>query len=249
MLQNFISEVFLETPVIFGKNGLMGDGWLGGIGFRQHRDHERAIRDIPIKLLDGVPQMSKALCYVATTRQNDSVTIIQSIMRSIDHDPEIGRMLSKIPPKSMRTPSQGPLSNLQNTYRLHYLSSLYFMGCGEIDAVRRLMEAVSFMGSQHSKGFGQIIRVEIWPVVTDNPWHGIVGARKGRNVILRPVPLRLRHLFPEQLDFVTSTETWCSPYYRGHQSAVVEPCMVPSFNVDEAFSPEDITSLSHLHSD
>lgn len=246
MFQNFIAEVFLETPVIFGRSGLMGDSWLAGIAYGEHRDPERAIRELPITLIEDIPQISKALCYVPISRRNDSATLIQSIMRDIDHDPAIADMLAKMPPKSMRTPSQGPLGNVQNSYRLNHLSSLYFIGNGDIDKVRRLMNGVTFMGSQHSKGFGQIVRVEVWSVDSDNPWYGIVGVKAGRNVVLRPVPLRLRDLLPEQLDFLTSTETWHNPYNRGLPGAIVEPCMVPPFNVDEAFSPDDIKRLSHL---
>jgi hypothetical protein len=246
MSQNFVSQVFLETPVIFGDKGLIGDSLLAGIAFRECRDHERAIRELPIDMIDGIPQMSKALCYTAISRRDQQVTFTASIMRDLDHNPAMNDILYKMPPKSARKPDQGPWSNIQSHYKRHHISSLYFLGRGDITAVRRRMNSTSFLGSMISKGYGQIVRVEVREVDSANPWFGMIGAKNDRNVVLRPIPLRFRHLFPDQLDFMTSTETWHNPYFPGHQSAVLESCMVPPFQNGESFAPDDIDSLCHI---
>jgi hypothetical protein len=241
MSQNLVVDVLLETPVIFGENGLMGDSALAGIAYREHHDHERAIRELPIETFEGVARISQALCYVATSRKKESVTMTQSFMRYVDHDADLADDLIKMPSRSMRTPSQGPLSNLQNTYRTHHVSNVFFIGRGDIGGVRRWMQSTPAIGSQNAKGYGQIVRVEVWPSKSDNPWYGMIGAREGRNTVLR-----LRHLFPAQLDFVESTETWHCPYFPGHESAVLEPCMVSPFVVGEGFSPDDIEMFGQL---
>lgn len=246
MSQNFVVDVLLETPIIFGKNGLMGDAALAGIAYREHFDPERAIREIPIETVQGIPQISQALCYVPTSRKRESITMIQSIMRSFDHDPDLADILDKMPPRSTRTPSQGKLSNLQNTYRLHHVSDVFFIGRGDIDDVRRWMGRTPALGSQTNKGFGQIVRVEVWQSASKNPWYGMIGLRNGRNTVLRPIPLRFRDLFPDQLDYTQSTETWHNPYFPGHQSAVMEPCMVSPFVIGEGFSPDEIEQLGEL---
>jgi hypothetical protein len=243
MSQNFVSQIFLETPVIFGIKGLIGDSWLAGIAYREHRDHERAIRELPIAMIDEIPQMSKALCYTPTSRRNEIITFTASIMRDIDHDPDMADILDKMPPKSSRKSDQGSLGNIQTHREVNHLSSLYFLGRGDLAAVERQMNGTSFIGSQISKGFGQIVRVEVWEAESTNPWFGVIGLRHGRNTVLRPIPMRLRHLFPEQLDFVTSTETWHNPYYPGHASAIVEPCMVPPFQRGDSFAPDEIDAL------
>lgn len=246
MYQKFVAQVYLETPVIFGSKGMVGDSLLAGVAFKEHRDPERAIAEVPIVSMDGVAHMSRALCYASNTRQEERITLTASIMRDLDHDPDMVDILKAMPSKTNRKTDQGPLSNIQSRYTLNYINHLYFLGYGDMTEVGRRLNAFPFLGAQVSKGFGQIIRSDIWAVESDNPFFGMVGMKHGRNVVLRPIPVRLRDRFPEQLDFQTGTETWHNPYSPRYKSAELELCMVPPFLNGESFAPDDIVTLCNL---
>lgn len=248
MNQKFVAQTFFETPILFGdKGGLVGDSLLAGVAYREHRDHERAIRELPIAMMDGVAHMSRSLWYTPTTRRESRVTMGASFMRDIDHDRDMIELLDRMPSKSRRRADQGPLSNIQSHYVQTHLSSFYYLGCGDIEKVRRLLNGTSCYGRQISKGHGQIIRTDVFPVDSDNEFFGMVGVRHGRNVVLRPIPLRFRDRFPAQLEFLTSTETWHNPYLPRFPSAKLELCMIPPFQNGESFAPNDIKTLCTLN--
>lgn len=249
MVENFVAEIQTVTPLILGKR-LVGDSLLAGIAFERHGDWRRAIAELPIEAREGVPQMSVALPYNSSTRNATSVTFIRSIMRDMDHDPDLADMLIKMPPKSKLTTETGPFSNLSNTYTTRDITKLYFIGRGDINGVLALLTDATFIGSQRAKGYGEVATVAVWkvnnPAAEGNPWFGIVGKRNGRNAALRPIPKRLESILPPNLDGILSNETWHNPYWPGHESAVSEPCFVPPFMPGEGFSNIDENEICLL---
>ena len=243
MNQKFIAEITLATPLIADK--LVGDSLLAGIAYQQHHDWRRAIAEVPIAHVADIPQMSMMLPYALATKVTQRVTIYRSIMRDMNHDPDMATMLDKMPPRSYLTTASGPLSNIGNTYSMSDLPKIYFIGCGDIDGVEQLLRSVSFIGSQKAKGYGQVASVNVWPVdnpeAQNNEWFGIVGSRNGRNIALRPIPRRLSHLLPPNVDHILSTETWHNPYHPGWPDSVVEPCWTPPFFEGESFSEHDVS--------
>ena len=237
MGQNFVAEVTLAAPIILGKR-LVGDSWLAGIAYQQHGDWQRAIAELPIDHIEGIPQMSVALPDYSPTRRSQSVMFIRSFMRDLCHDPDMADMLDKMPSRSMLTPSQGPLSNISNRYLISDVAYLCFLGRGDIAKVEATMRDAKFMGSQKARGFGQIAAVNVRPIDTKNKWFGMVGVRNGRNAALRPIPQRLADHFPPDLDGIVSNETWHNPYCSAYANSVVEPCLVPPFMRGEGFALE-----------
>jgi hypothetical protein len=241
-MERFVAEIALATPLIAPR--LIGDSLLAGIAYQRHHDWERSIRELPIAHFHGVPQMSAMLPYALATKAVQRVTIYRSIMRDFSHDPDIGYMLDKQPPKSSLNAASGPLSNIGNHYDAYDVPRIYFLGVGDLDAVERTLKSASFIGSQKAKGYGEVTYVNVWEVThswaQENQWFGMVGWRNGRNVALRPIPRRLAELFPQKIDHILSTETWHNPYHPGYPTSVVEPCMTPPFERGESFSVQDI---------
>jgi hypothetical protein len=241
-MERFVAEIMLATPLIAPR--LIGDSLLAGIAYQHHQDWQRAIKELPIGHFHGVPQMSVMLPYALATKAVQRVTIYRSFMRDLSHDPDMAHMLDKQPPRSSLNAASGPYSNIGNSYEAYDIPRIYFLGYGDMDAVERTLKNAAFIGSQKAKGYGEVTQVNVWevthPWAVENEWFGMVGYRDGRNVALRPIPRRLAHLFPSDLVYVLSTETWHNPYHPGYPASVVEPCMTPPFERGESFSVQDI---------
>lgn len=237
MFENFVAEITLASPLIVSRL-IVGDSLLAGIEGERHGDGDRAIRDLPIAHIEGVPQMSVMLPYTLATARTQKIPIIRSIMRDMMHDPDMAHLLDKPPGRSYLKMDSGPFSTLINFYPLTDLEKLYFVGRGDIDRIRVILENAPFIGSQRHKGFGQVAGVDIWPIDVENNFFGIVGWKNGRVIALRPIPLRLRPHFGNDVDFVLSNETWHNPYRRDLIGAEIEPCMTPPFVSGESFSIE-----------
>jgi hypothetical protein len=248
MMTNFLLEISFSSRLILQTPLMAGDSLLAGIlNQRYCGDYERAINDLPIAYVEGVPQMSVMLPYSLASRTVEPVTITRSIMRDMDHDRDMHRLLDRMPSKSDLTPQEGPLGNISSPYQTYDVPKVYFIGCGDLDAVYRIVSDAGFIGSQKNRGFGQVASVHIRPIVSTNPWFGMVGTRDGRNTVLRPIPFRLRDTFPTDLAFLVNNETWHNPYFSGFPNAVVEPCMVPGFTPGESFYEQEIEDdLSRL---
>lgn len=242
MFVEFVAEIILATPIVADR--LVGDSLLAGISMARHGDWQRAVSELPIAHVENVPQMSVMLRYAAASKTTETITIYQSIMRDLTHDPDMAVMLDKMPIRSSLTAASGPLKNLGNTYVTESLSKVYFIGKGDVDAVERILGDTTFIGKEKARGYGQTVQVSVWPVrnaeASSNPWFGLVGCHNGRNVVLRPIPARLRPLLPAQLDFIHSNETWHNPYNRSYDTAVVEPCLTPPFARGESFDEHRI---------
>ena len=188
--------------------------------------------------------MSNMLPYYLATCTDQTRTIYQSFMHDLQHDPDMAIMLDKMPVKSDLKGGSGPLINYGSTYTLLDLPKMYFIGCGDIDKVEKLLKSVPFIGKEKWKGHGQVAAVNIWspenPLAATNKWFGIIGSRNGRDVAFRPIPIRLKDKIALDIDFITSSETWHNPYHRNYPTAVVEPCMTPPFVRGESFTEYDI---------
>jgi hypothetical protein len=248
MMANFLLQINFSSRLILRTPLMAGDSLLAGIlNERYGGDYVRAISDLPIAHVDGVPQMSVMLPYSLANRSVEPVTHTRSIMRDMDHDRDLHRFLDKMPSKSDLTPQEGPLGNINNTYQTYDIPKVFFIGCGDLDAVYRIAGDAGFIGSQKKRGHGQVSSVHIRPIVSDNPWFGMLGTRAGHNTVLRPIPLRFRDKFPGDLVYSVNNETWHNPYFSGYPNAVVEPCMVPSFMPGESFYEQEIEDdLSRL---
>jgi hypothetical protein len=243
MFTNFLLEIRLASQIVLRKPWMTGDSLLAGILNDRYRgNHVRAIAEVTAMLdnLHGVPQMSVLLPYSLATREVQSITFIRNIMRDMEHDPELATILNRMPSRSDMTPSMGPLGSIQNNYSAYDLSKVFFIGRGDAETIARIVGDAGFIGPQRNRGCGQVSGVSITAIPTDNPLFGIVGLRNQENVILRPVPMRLRDQLPADLQFNVNDETWHNPYLPTTPGAVVEECMVPTFAAGEAFHNQQI---------
>jgi hypothetical protein len=234
---NFVVAVYLETAIILSEFGLTLDALLAGIAWRQHYDFERAIRELPIAHLHGVPQASIALLGHSEQRRTSFRTIGSSFVRELEQAGDILDSLDRMPPKSLRKPTNGPFKNVQSTYVLTHVPVVYFAARGDLEEVQRALRQTHFIGGQTTKGYGQVTRTEVWAIDNAEPHFGLVANVCGRQTILRPVPMALRQKFPNELDYVTASVTWKNPYNPTWPSARVERCMVPP--AVGAFGAED----------
>jgi len=140
-----------------------------------------------------------------------------------------------MPPRSERTPTDGPLGNIRNSYTAWDMPKIFFIGSGDIAWIKHVLDGVGFIGAQHARGYGQVAKWRIEPIKTDNPLIGLVGSFAGRNHVLRPIPERLRGHLPIDLDYVTDLTTWHNPYLPGLPSAVIERCLIPLFDIGIGF--------------
>lgn len=245
MIANFLLQIDLASRIVLRTPLMTADALLAGILFKRYGgDHERAIRELPIEHVEGVPQASVILPYSFAGRAVEHVKHIRSIMRDMDHDPDLATILDRMPAKSDLTPSEGPLSSIDNTYPTYDIPKIFFIGRGDPDEVQRIVADAAFIGPQKHRGHGQVsacrIRTIVAPETAANKWFGIVGSRNERNMVLRPIPLRLRGLLPTDLRFAVSHETWHNPYFSGFPNAVVEDCAVPLFAAGETFYEAEI---------
>ena len=240
MVENFLAVLSLESPLILNRP-LVGDSLLAGIKFAHCHDPVIAIHDLPVAHVEDVPQISVLLLGpIASLRQ---ATIIQSMMRDMDHEPDLADMLDKMPPASALNPSSGIFVNIWNTYHILDVRTVFFIGRGDIDRVEQLLKSIPFIGSQHAKGYGQVANVDVIPVDTDNPMYGIVGRQNGRSRMLRPMPTRYSAMIPPDTEYIISTETWKNPYNTRITGAVAEPCMVPHFANGEFFTEKMLLDM------
>ena len=248
MMTNFLLQIDIASRLILQNPLMAGDSLLAGILTQRYGgDYVRAINDLPIAHVEGVPQMSVMLPYSLANRTVEPVTYTRSIMRDMDHDRDMHRLLDKMPSRSDLTPQEGPLGNINSTYQTYDIPKVYFIGCGYPEAVYRIVSDAGFIGSQKNRGHGQVTSVHIRPIESTNPWFGMIGTRDGRNIVLRPIPFRLRGAFPADLDYAVNNETWHNPYFSGFINSVVEPCMVPGFMPGESFHEQEIEDdLSRL---
>lgn len=245
MAENFVIEISLKTSMLFAPR-LTGDGLLAGIAYQAHGDWQRSIAELPLEMWEGVPHMSILLPYSYVTRVAERVTLIRSVMRDMDHNPEMADLLQTMPPRSKLRPDSGDFSNVSSSYTVYDIPKIYLLGRGDLDRVKALFDEVAFIGPQHAKGFGEVEHVDAWVAKSNNPLYGIVGRHRGRPAILRPVPKRLHDRLPGDVKHVMRRATWCNPYWPGHATAVVEDCLTPSFVPGEGFSAATIETLGHL---
>lgn len=245
MTENFVIEISFRTPMLAAAR-LTGDGILAGVAYQEHGDWVRSIAELPVETWKGVPHMSVALPYTYATRNAGRVTIIRSIMRDMDHNPDMANMLHTMPSRSSLRPDSGVLSNISSSYTLYDVPKIYFLGRGDLAQVKAAFDNVPFIGPQHAKGFGEVQHVDAWVAKTNNPFYGIVGRHGDRSAVLRPVPERLREYLPEDVKHVMRRATWHNPYWPGHATAVVEDCLTPNFVTGEGFSVAAIEMLGHL---
>jgi len=238
-MQNFVAALSLSTPWMPGPHGKTGDGVMAGIQYAMCRDYVRAM-ELPLACIEGVPQISTVLLAASSVRRHMRAAFIQNFTHFLEHDRDAAHLLDRMPAKTHRNPSSGSSAIVMNTYPIVPTPTLFFAGRGDVDAVARIFNSTPAIGKKHSTGFGELAKIEVLPVKTGNPHHGIVMNRRGRNVLLRPVPARLRHLFPHQLDLRTHTGTWRNPYNPEKWDATVEECMIPpGLHRLGTFSPED----------
>lgn len=219
---NFIAAVYLQSSIIFSEFGLTLDSLLAGIEWQRSYDLERTM-NVPIARLHGVAQASIALLGHSEVRRAGFTTIGTSFVRELEQARDIPDSLDKMPPKSKRQPTTGPFKNIMSTYPLSDIPVVFFLARGDVAAVQRALNTAHFIGSQTTKGFGQVIRAEVWPVNNSDPLWGIVHRQK----IIRPVPMTLLPKFPKDLNYVTGSVTWKNPYNPRWPTARVERCMVP----------------------
>lgn len=247
---NFYVIVRLRSPIILGRYPVTLDDLLAGIAYEQHK---RSVPEPLIGKFHDVPQASQALpAHVAAPFEMQVATYYRSFMRDLQNDRDMLFLLDKQPPQSALSRGTGNLSNIDSTYTLLDIPAVYFLARGDMAAVRQRLATesgetlVPAIGGQRHKGHGQVRRIDVYPAPEDNPLFGIVGRHRGRNLILRPFPVRMKALLPEDVDATISDQTWRAPYWRRRPGAVVENCMIPPFRQGEGIHEGELDELATI---
>lgn len=237
-MENFLLSVPLASGIITG-HCLTLDGLLGGIVFKRTHDVAAARDGLPLARTHGVYHGSAAVLEYPC--RIDRHLLNASFVAEARRDPSFARKVRpKVPGRSLLKidGKRGEFKTDTSEYQVHQTAAVHFFGRGDVDAIRRLLFAVGFIGTKRSHGYGQIarptdagtgrVRFEVDGVDQTNPWFGIFS----QGHVLRPVPIRLLPEFgvtPSR--YRTSHETWHNPY---RDSNGRESCVVPVGNVRHA---------------
>ena len=193
---HFLIRLALVTPLILTHRTTL-DAILAGLIFAETGDLERALADVPLSRQDGVwcassvflqsPVLADELITGASVRP-------QSLDTGLFRTKRTGRYVNV-------DPSGGDFRNRQTLMRSHATPAAYFMGQGDLDAVRRLMSVMTGMGKRRAAGFGQIDMERSEFIALDYPRpQGVLMLSDGTPS--RPIPVatwaRLRSLAPVQ---------------------------------------------------
>jgi hypothetical protein len=235
-------EVSLRSPIILGHRLMLDSMLLGvaretfGVEARQYPSLKRAAC--------GLTHASQVLLGTPEVPMHRTTTYIQSFIRVLTNEPEVTTMLQKQPPPSSMSHGSGPNSNVESNYITSNIPTVYFLGVGDVDLIRRLTLTMVHIGAQSHKGNGEVERAVVHEIDADPTWFGIVGEVDGQRVVLRPVPKRMVSLLPPGTSGFDNTETWHYPYFPGHPKAVVEPCLVPPFANHDYFYRDAVRRIS-----
>lgn len=249
MDSNFCIRVTLRSAIIVGRYPLTADGWLAGVEFERTLDHEYAINSLPFATWQGVPMASQIIPgYMAGPPEYGSVTYYTQPARDLQFDIPFADYLDRDPTINELTDSRrgrGDLAAFGNTYQTALIREVFFACRGDMRRTEEILLAtdgspiVPTLGPQRSKGHGHIETIEIQRMPADNRLYGLIGRTQGANVVLRPIPTRLRRELPDASG-ATMERTWKNPYRPIYPEAVVEDCLVPPFQRGTGFRLPDL---------
>ncbi len=191
---HFLIRLALVTPLILTHRTTL-DAILAGLIFAETGDLARAVTDIPLSKQDGIWCASSV--FLQGPVLNDALIVGSSVR---PHAVDAAMFRPKTTGRYVNVdPSGGDFRNRQTVMRAHATPAAYFMGQGDLDAVRRLMLAMTGMGKRRASGFGQIDMARSEFIVLDYPRpQGVLMLSDGTPS--RPIPIeawaRLRSLAP-----------------------------------------------------
>jgi hypothetical protein len=227
--RNGYAKIELDVEIILSSPRYLFDSLLAGILFELYRDGPKAVADVPLQATDGCFHASQAFMeYPGSTRMHTVFANASAeVVRDTSH---VSTVLAKSallngPAKARRIPridaSTGDYKIKQSTYITYQTPRLWFFFRGDLERVEQILNRVQFVGTLRTRGWGQVRETLVGEVDSTDPLFGLVA--KGQ--VLRPIPLRLRHHLPDDIDYREKTETWKPPY---HWTEFAEPCMIPA---------------------
>lgn len=214
--------IHLSSPFIPGHR-LTGDGLLSGVLFSQTGDGPAAAECPMLARAGSVFCASQAMFVAPVTPKSDRVN--RSFMSEQVRDPSMAELVNSTLPNSYWSVGAGEYQNITSEYTAFDVATIVFFVRGDLDAINRLLNkpTIPAIGSARHKGRGQVAKIEVRRVKSNNPYFGIVGD----GMLLRPVPLDEMEPFRD-MRHIIGKETVRPPYRWSHTAV---RCGLPPFTV------------------
>lgn len=223
----FVVSVGLKTPVILTpRSYLTLDAVLAALLFAETADIEAAHRDIPLQRTGPVWHGSAALVD-SVLRRSD----LAAFKRGISAQEEMwapayqtGTGRNRAVPVRKRIDTQREKYKTElDQYTAIVASTITWTGCGQIDAVQRLLGDLRHVGKKGRQGWGQVERIEVEQ--TDDDLSLV--CRHGDAVLpMRPIPVALWESLGHSSANLLQIDTQIAPPYFDQSSRT--RCVVPS---------------------
>jgi len=212
----FVVEMELASSIIIGHR-LTLDAILAARIFERVRDVEVAHSTIPLSRRHGVWNGSAALLEGPAPIRN--VSVIQSLRAKLDLSPDM------ILPGKRGYPrietARGNYRNQMSTYMAHDTRTIWFSGCGNVDAVHDLLSDITAIGTKRNIGYGKVSKVLVHQIDEDDA--GVVFSVGSP---ARPVPADV-WITRNGLDCDMTLEAYCPPYWQNQRVL----CAIPEHQV------------------
>jgi hypothetical protein len=210
-LERFVVRAELRSPWLGNATTL--DALLAYRIFERTGDVDAAHRDIPLACSQGLWHASSAMFEGG---QPINVSLIASLRAH--HDLSPGDVA--VSPRTGRHPTMGltrtrEYGNVQNRIDGYASIAVWWFASGDIDACRKLLDGIGFLGKKNTAGFGEVALLEIEPAATTD------GLLSPDLQPLRPIPARL---YNGDAGAIQAEAAWRPPYWRIGSR---ERCFVP----------------------
>jgi CRISPR type IV-associated protein Csf3 len=225
--QPFYVNVGLQTPVVLGQRAYLTlDSVLAALIYADTGDVEAAHRDIPLARTDAVWHGSAAFFDSIMHRSTQP-----AFKRSIEPREEMwapayqtgtGRNSNKPRPQRVDT-QRGKYKSDMDHYTGIAASTLRWFGCGDIAAVRDLLDGLRFVGKKSRHGWGQVARIDIDEATED---LSLLHAQGAEAQPMRPIPVVLWEQMGQSSQGLLQRTAPVAPPYFDEASST--RCVVPS---------------------
>jgi CRISPR type IV-associated protein Csf3 len=197
----FSVTMTLKTPIILTAGSwLTLDALLGSQIYARTQCLERAHSEIPLartvgqddsdlptQVWHGSAAFLGQVNYLGTTSFKRSVE-----MRTLFAAPFVvmggGRNADKPAKNQQIDQVRGPHAAMVSHYQTFTTDDAQWFGCGDIDAVRDLLDDVKFIGKKHHQGYGEVASCAVAEIEQD--WS-IARRHRDKLRVMRPVPVDL----------------------------------------------------------
>lgn len=231
----FSVTMTLKTPIILMPGAwLTLDALLASQLFVRTQSVEAAHAEIPLMHSEAQNAAGKPLriwhgsaAFVSHINNPGVAPFKRSVeMRELFHAPYVvmgtGRNADKAAKLQQMDQIRGPYQSLTSAYGTFASEDVRWFGCGDIEAVRDLLDGVQFVGKKHRQGYGQVAGCAVEEMEEDG---SLMLRYRGKPHVMRPVPVQAWQSLglPDPAQATVEVAASEPPYFESHR----ERCLVP----------------------